>query len=77
MKKQKESELKKMMKLGMGMGVSHLALSSFPANPITPQVSEGYVKVAGAFPAMGTLIGTGMLVKQSKKLIKSTKKLKL
>ena len=72
----KKNPISEMTNLGLNMSVGHLALSSFPANDITPKVSAGYTKVASAFPAMGTMIGTGMLIQHGKKLIKTSKKLK-
>jgi hypothetical protein len=77
MKKQKQSEIKKMMNMGMGLGVSNLAISALPQNDVTANVSAGYANFSKVFPAYGTLAGTTVLVKQSKKLLKSTKKLKL
>lgn len=71
----KNSPMKDMMKLGLGLGVGHVAMSSLPANDISPKVSEGMTKMAGFFPAYGSMAGVGMTLGMTKKVIKSTKKL--
>ena len=76
MKKKNNSPIEKMMKLGLGMGTTSIVLGTFPANPVTPQVTAGMAKVSTAFPAYGKIAGAAIVIKQSKRLLKSTKKLK-
>ena len=65
--------MKKMLKTGMMMGVGHTALSSLPANDISPKVSEGMTKFAGFYPTYGSMAGVGMTLGITKKVLKSTK----
>lgn len=77
MKKYKKA-MKKMLGLGLDLGISSVAVSSLPANDISPEITEGYSKMAGVFPAYGSLAGAGMTLGLTKKLtntkFKKTKK---
>ncbi len=75
-KKRKKNVITGLATTGLTMAGSSMALSSLPSNTISPQVTSGLAKASSSFPTVGKLVGAGLVIKQTGKLIKVTRKLK-
>lgn len=71
-----KKHMKKMLGIGTNVVAGSLVMGALPSNAVTTNVTAGYANFSKAFPAVGTIMGTGLVIKSTKKLFKPLKKLK-
>jgi len=78
-KKKRKSQVMGLLSLGLASGVGATAISSLPVTPesaaIRTSMTGGLSKLSTAFPPAFKLAGTGIVLKQTGRLIKTTRKL--
>jgi hypothetical protein len=72
-----KKQTKKMMGLGTQVIAGSMIVGALPQNAVTENMSKGYANFSTAFPTVGKLAGAGLTINMTKKLLKTTKKVKL
>jgi len=78
-KKKRKSQVMNLLSLGLTSGVGATAISALPVTPesaaIRTSMTGGLSELSTAFPPAFRLAGTGIGLKQTGRLIKTTRKL--
>ena len=80
-KKKKKSNVKQLMKLGLFTGVGAASVGALPSTSpesasIKQNLTGGFSRFSTGFKPAFKLAGTTIILKQTKRLVKTTKKLK-